>query len=456
MSNTENSQKNISGLSFRDIKLSKSVTDSNSENLFLDEDIVANPFLFRLRKLFYRLYERLEAGTGIGGFVLDFLKYLSSRLRIILIFSSILFDMMLGRVESVKDVFVKKLFWGRGDFLKSSMQFLSVVLLLVVLLAYFYRVPTIQSVNAEDLDYIDVPQQDLLVMNATINTAVPKDRQRLGIEIYTVKTGDTLSTIAANWDVSVETVKWANDLSSDIVRPGQRLEIPPADGVLVTVSKGDTLSSIAKKYSAEEQSIVESPFNWLEYPFTLQEGSKLFIPDGSPPPPPAPVVARRSTPSSYVTQRSSAPSTNVGNPDPNVGRFISWPVANRAGKISQYYRGVYHRGIDIADRSLPNITAAAGGTVIFAGCGGSCPRLGSTWGGSGYGWAVQIDHGNGYTTWYAHLKNIYVRSGQSVSRGQAIGQMGSTGRSTGPHLHFEVRRGSSYGTQVNPLTYANW
>lgn len=105
---------------------------------------------------------------------------------------------------------------------------------------------------------------------------------------------------------------------------------------------------------------------------------------------------------------------------------------------------------------MPSVLAAASGTVVFAGCAGSCPPLGSLWGGSGYAWAVQVDHGNGYSTFYAHLKNIYVRTGESVSKGQAIAQMGSTGRSTGPHVHFELRRGSGSGGQVNPLSYANW
>jgi murein DD-endopeptidase MepM/ murein hydrolase activator NlpD len=451
MSANTDSQKNISGLSFRDIRISKEPVTGKGDTLFLDEDIVENPFVFKMRKFFFRLYERLEAGNGIGAFVVDFSKYISSRVRVVFIFASVIFEMILGRVEKFKDTFVRKLFWGRGDFLKSSMQFISVILVLVILLTYFYRAPTIQSVNAEDLDYIDVPETDLLVMNATVNTAVPKDRERRAVEEYIVKTGDTLSTIAEDWDVAVETIKWANDLSSDLVRPGQKLDIPPSDGVLVTVSSGDTLSGLAKKYSANEQAIAD--FNWLDYPFKLEKGSRLFIPEGKMPVP-KPTVARRSTPSSYVSNRS-VPSTNVGAADPNVGKFLGWPVAG-GGKISQYYKGYYHRGIDIADKRLPNVVAAGSGTVIFAGCYGSCPSLGSTYGGSNYAWSIQIDHGNGYTTWYAHLKNIYVRSGQSVSKGQSIGQLGSTGRSTGPHLHFEVRKGSAYGTQVNPLYYVNW
>jgi len=451
MSINKDSQKNISGLSFRDMRFSQDPIESSGKTLFLDEDIEESMFIFKLKKFFYRLYERIEAGSGLGAFILDLGKYLSSRIRVLLIFASVLFEMLLGRVEKGKDNFIRKLFWGRGDFLKSSMQFISVILILVTLMAYFYRVPTIQSVNAEDLDYITVPETDLLVMNATVNTAVPKDRERRAVEKYTVKTGDTLSTIAQDWDVTVDTIKWANSLTSDLVKPGQDLDIPPSDGVLVTVKSGDTLSGLANKYSASDQAIAD--FNWLDYPFNLDEGTSLFIPEGKMPAP-KPVIAKRSTPSSYVTN-TSVPSSNVGAADPNVGKFLGWPVAG-GGKITQYYKGLYHRGIDIADNSSPNVLAAASGTVVFAGCYGTCPPLGSTYGGSNYAWSVQIDHGNGYTTWYAHLKNIYVRSGESVSAGQAIAQMGSTGRSTGIHLHFEVRKGSAYGTQVNPLYYTNW
>jgi len=451
MSKYKDSSKNITGLSFRDIRLAKKGIERN-DILFLDEDIAENPVVFRVRKLLFRLYEKLEGNQGIGGFLLDFFRYLSSRVRVLLVILSVISDMLLGNLEKRKDSFIKKLFWGRGDFLKSSMQFISVILVLVVLLTYFYRIPNIQSVNAEDLDYIDVPETDLLVMNATLNTAVPKDRERRVVEQYIVKTGDTLSTIAQDWKVTVETIKWANSLSSDLVKPGQTLDIPPSDGVLITVKKGDTLSSLAKKYTASDQAIAD--FNWLDYPFTLVVGTSLFIPEGKMPAPKPIVVARR-TPSSYVSNYSIS-SSSVGAADSNVGKFLGWPIAGGAGKISQYYKGVYHRGIDIADRNLPNIIAPASGTIIFAGCYGSCPPLGSTYGGSNYAWSIQIDHGNGYTTWYAHLKNIYVRTGQSVSKGQSIGQMGSTGRSTGPHLHFEVRKGSAYGTQVNPLYYTNW
>jgi murein DD-endopeptidase MepM/ murein hydrolase activator NlpD len=150
---------------------------------------------------------------------------------------------------------------------------------------------------------------------------------------------------------------------------------------------------------------------------------------------PVVTVAKPTYASNYTTG-SSYTVTNVGTADPNVGKFLSWPVQGGAGVISQYYRGYYHRGVDIASRALPNIVAPASGTIIFAGCapGCYCPA-------------------NGYTTWYGHLSNIYVRSGQSVTKGQVIGKMGSTGRSTGPHLHWELRRGTAYGTDINPLVY---
>ena len=451
MSEDIDSLKNITGLSFRDIRIHKP-SKGDGEVLFLDEDISGNLAVLKVKKFFFRLYEKLESGNGFGAFFVDLSKYISSRVRVSLILLSVLSEIFMGRLEKGKDSFIRKLFWGRGDFLKSSMQFISVILVLVILLTYFYRRPTVLAANDEGLDYIGVPQTDLLVMNATIKTAVPKDREKREIEEYIVKTGDTLSSIANDWGVTVDTVKWANDLSSDLVKPGQTLDIPPADGVLVKVSKGDTLTTLAKKYDASDQAIAD--FNWLDYPFTLSEGTTLFIPEGKMPVPIV-VATVRSTPSSYVSN-SSYTSTNVGAADPNVGKFLGWPIANGMGTISQYYKGVYHRGIDIADSRLPSIVAPASGTVIFAGCYGTCPPLGSTYGGSNYAWSIQIDHGNGYTTWYAHLKNIYVRTGQSVSKGESIGQMGSTGRSTGPHLHFEVRKGSAYGTQVNPIYYSNW
>ncbi len=149
----------------------------------------------------------------------------------------------------------------------------------------------------------------------------------------------------------------------------------------------------------------------------------MIVPDGSPPNTPAP---RRAAPS-YLANGSlySAPSG---------GTFI-WPTSTVG--ISQYFAW-YHPGIDLPNPAAPVVAAADGGTVVVAGWPDNF----------GYGNRVVIDHGNGYKTTYAHLSNIYVAVGQSISRGQVLGQMGSTGRSTGTHLHLEIRY---KGIAVNPL-----
>lgn len=445
-----NHEQKISGLSFRDLSLDK---EENEEYILLDSDISDDKDLSGVRRWFRLLARKYNPNKGFFAFIVDLGEYTFSRLRVIWILISVIFEIFFDAFDTVKNRIVKRMFWGRGAFLKYVVQIAFMILAVILSISYIYRTPTIINANEEDLDYISVAETDVLAMNATLNTSIPKDREERGTEIYIVMNGDTLGKIATKFNVSVETIKWANDLTSDLVKPGQELEVPLSDGVLITVKKGETLASIAKKYSGNEQAIAD--FNWLDYPFALVAGQELFIPDGKMPQPPKPVYAV--APKTYVSGSSNPTSQLITqHADPNIGKFLGWPVAGGSAKITQYYRGALHRGIDIADRNLPNILAAADGTVIFAGCTGYCPPLGSTYGGREYAWAVQIDHGNGYTTWYAHLKNIYVRTGQTVSKGQSIAQMGSTGRSTGPHLHFELRRGTAYGTQVNPKIYTTW
>ncbi|MBI2595341.1 M23 family metallopeptidase [Candidatus Daviesbacteria bacterium] len=243
---------------------------------------------------------------------------------------------------------------------------------------------------------------------------------------YEVKSGETISQIAVKFGISVETIKWANNLDSvHTIKPGQILKILPVSGVMHTVKSGDTLESIAKKYSAEAQAILDYPFNDVPDDFKLKIGQVLVIPDGAPP---ETKVKPRLQPQ-YIAQ---GPSTQFSAP--GGGNFI-WPTTLQG--ISQYFAW-YHPGIDLPNRSAPPILASDGGTIIVAGWPDNY----------GYGNRIVIDHGNGYQTLYAHLSNIYVSAGQTVSRGQAIGQMGSTGRSTGTHLHFEIH---FKGVAVNPL-----
>ena len=192
------------------------------------------------------------------------------------------------------------------------------------------------------------------------------------------------------------------------------------------VKRGETIYSIAKYYSTGPQGIIDFPFNSFtnDETFELAVGQILIVPDGVKP------KQKPWAPGAYIAQET---------PDAGVvsatGQFI-WPAS---GTLSQLFRW-YHKGIDISNKSTPPILAADAGKVVIAG-----------WpDGIGYGNRVLIDHGNGFATLYAHLAKIYVEAGQTVNRGDQIGQMGSTGRSTGTHLHFEIRKN---GAAVNPLGY---
>lgn len=270
------------------------------------------------------------------------------------------------------------------------------------------------------------PNGPVVSGSADLHTNVSEKPRSETIE-YKVENGDTLSSIAVKFNISSETIKWENNLTGDIIKPGQILKILPVTGVSYIVKAGDTLESVAKKNSAEQQAIVDFPFNDVPDDFSLKAGQLLIIPDGSPPEvklPPKPKPQPQ-----YLAQGPESPAFTA----PGGGVFI-WPAG---GTLSQYYSW-YHPGIDVANRSVPGIAASDGGTVIVAGWPDS----------TGYGNRVVIDHGNGYTSLYAHLSNVYVSAGQIVSRGQLIGQMGSTGRSTGTHLHLEIRY---KGVALNPL-----
>lgn len=244
---------------------------------------------------------------------------------------------------------------------------------------------------------------------------------------YQVESGDTLSSIAQKFGITADTIRWENNLTGDAIKPGQILKILPVTGVSITVKSGDTLESVAKKFSAEAQAILDFPFNDVPDDLSLKAGQLLIIPDGTPPETKAPV--RLKPQPQYLAQGPASPAFSA----PGGASFI-WPTN---GQMSQYFSW-YHPGIDIANRSAPGIAASDGGVVMVAG-----------WpDGSGYGNRVVIDHGNGYTSLYAHMSNIYVSPGQTVTRGQLIGQMGSTGRSTGTHLHLEIH---FKGVALNPL-----
>lgn len=245
---------------------------------------------------------------------------------------------------------------------------------------------------------------------------------------YKVESGDTISSVANKFGISTDTIKWANDLS-DIhsIKPGQVLKILPVSGVSHMVKSGDSLQSVAKKYQADAQAILDFPFNDIPDDFSISAGQVLIVPDGTPP-----QVAPKPRPTpQYLAQGPSSGSFQALG-----GGIFTWPTSGVG--VSQYFAW-YHPGIDIPNPAAPGVAASDGGTVVVAGWPDNY----------GYGNRVVIDHGNGYSSLYAHLSNVYISIGQSVSRGQIIGQMGSTGRSTGTHLHFEIHY---HGVPVNPLS----
>lgn len=256
-------------------------------------------------------------------------------------------------------------------------------------------------------------------------TAINENNTRTDIVTYTVEESDTVSTIAERFGISTSTILWANSLgANDFIRPGQSLKIPPTSGVVYTVQSGDTLDGIAKKYSADVEKILD--FNKLVDASEIAQGQTLILPEGKVPPPPAP-VSRLATFTDVFRGTPAPSSTETGN-------YI-WPTTAR--RITTYFSW-RHTGIDIDGGFGDPIYASRAGRIVEAG-----------WHG-GYGLTVQVDHGGGVRTLYGHFQKIYVSVGQNVSQGQALGEMGSTGYSTGSHLHFEIRIN---GTAYNPFSY---
>lgn len=254
-------------------------------------------------------------------------------------------------------------------------------------------------------------------------TAVKKPQAK----IYTVQDGDTIAGIAEDFGVSTSTILSTNGLTErDVIKAGDHLTVLPTSGVLHTVASGDTLLAIANKYDVDAAAVAE--FNELGDTHKLSIGQKLIIPGATV----TPVNAPRIVPSD-TRIASRDPEGPTPGPVQSIGSGFVWPTTTK--HISQYFRWG-HTGIDIDNRSRPAIYAADSGTVEFAG-----------WLGA-YGNLIIVNHGGGLQTYYAHNEAHYVAKGQKVAKGAAIAKMGSTGRSTGPHVHFEVRRN---GAPINPM-----
>lgn len=248
------------------------------------------------------------------------------------------------------------------------------------------------------------------------NTDLP-DPSFQETSVYVVRKGDTLSEIAQMYDVSINTILWANDMKkSDTIAPGDVLLILPFSGLEHTVSKGQTLQSIAKFYKVDVSDIVQG--NDISEDGKLAVGDKLLIPNA------------------VKAEENDKPVKNLGASIAKDKKYYeSHPVQNLAGyfinPVPGYRKsqGIHDKNaVDLAIPKGTPIHAAAAGRVILA-------RNGYN---GGFGNLVIIRHSNGTETLYAHQSKIATFTGAEVYQGQVIGYVGSTGRSTGPHLHFEV------------------
>jgi murein DD-endopeptidase MepM/ murein hydrolase activator NlpD len=283
-----------------------------------------------------------------------------------------------------------------------------------------------------------------------MNTILPVRMARYQVVEYTVESGDSIFSIADKFDIKPETILWGNReaLGDDphYIYPGQTLNILPVDGVYHQWSAGEGLNGVAIYYGVEPEDIINWPGNYLD-PDEIGEYTNPNIPPDTMLVIPggrgvftdwrAPRI-RRGEP---ATATHLGPGACTGSYDGVMGTLsFTWPTTERFLSGFDYTPETNHFGIDIGGRTGNPIFAADHGVVVYAG-----------WNNFGYGEMIVIDHGSGWQTLYAHLSQVNVFCGQEVYQGDTIGLMGSTGKSSGPHLHFEMRS-DDFG-RVNPWNF---
>jgi murein DD-endopeptidase MepM/ murein hydrolase activator NlpD len=243
------------------------------------------------------------------------------------------------------------------------------------------------------------------------------DGESSHISLYVVRPGDSLSTIAKLFNVSKNTIAWANDIKGGTVKPGDTLVILPVSGVRHTIVKGDSLKSLAKKYKADAGEIAQ--YNSIADDSELVIGDTIIVPDGEIAAPPVSKTVGGKTVFGTNPWRKSASG-------PLIENYYIRPITG--GVKTQGLHG--YNGVDLASYMGAPIMASASGVVIISRTSG--------WN-AGYGNYIVIKHDNGTQTLYGHLSKNLVGVGEVVTQGQVIGQMGRTGKATGVHVHFEIR-----------------
>jgi len=289
-----------------------------------------------------------------------------------------------------------------------------------------------QLASTDTLQELDVNQQEYtiplsddseyLFKTVQTETIISRNNRKETIK-YIVRQGESLNSLATDFGITTMTLKYANSLSSNTLRVGQELRIPPVDGLFVKVKKNDTLSALANRYKVKTEDIVN--YNNLDKDAPIFSGQELLIPGA---------IVPKAVEVEY--NRSGNISVPNFSPTSYSSKFI-WPTETAAHYLSQGYKR-YHKAIDLPRTNGWGIYASAPGVV----------QTFTTR--AGYGNLIVLNHGNGWSTYYGHLSQFKVKAGDYVQQGQLIGIMGSTGKSTGPHLHFEIRQN---GAALNPLDY---
>jgi murein DD-endopeptidase MepM/ murein hydrolase activator NlpD len=270
-------------------------------------------------------------------------------------------------------------------------------------------------------------QGDGMIVKPEMASTAKSKKTRKGPIEYVVQPGDVVGTIAANFDISVNTILWENNLSAySLIRPGDKLIILPATGLTHKVAKNETLGAIAGKYGVDASEILLA--NNLPEDAKLAVGQSLFVPGGK--------KVYYAAPAASAGYNPVAVIKDLLKPAAVIAGKMLWPTVGHT--ITQYFSW-RHAGLDIANKIGTPVYAAESGQVIDAG-----------WSKAGYGNKVDIDNGGGMVTRYGHASKLLVKKGDYVNKGDVIMLMGSTGKSTGPHVHFEVRIN---GRVQNPLSY---
>jgi LysM repeat protein len=299
------------------------------------------------------------------------------------------------------------------------------------------RIDPLVSAPDDEFEPADLTGVPLLVSNSLsphLNSITFEGkRPEHSLVTYTVQANDTPIGIALEFEIEPETLLGGNAFLSEeasALHTGDILTILSVDGVLHDVRDGDTLEKLANQYGVSAEEIIAYKPNNLEFPYRLYPETQIMVPGGTREvwfwtAPQAP--SRAST--------SDSTGSGIASLVQGTGTFI-WPIGYR--RITQaYWYG--HPAIDIGVPDGTPLYASDTGTVTWAG-----------WNVYGYGNLIVINHGNGYETYYGHLSGINVYPGQVVNQGQHIGATGNTGRSSGPHLHLEIRY---YNSMLQPLAY---